>query len=101
MTFDERWLQPGGIVPVDVETTALLIEEVRKWRNKFYGEAWTPPEGYKLVPKCATLAMHNAAAYSGFYKDPKVERCPHTGALSVTARCPDWSAVWKVMVDAA
>lgn len=32
MTFDERWLQPYGVVPVDAETTGILIREVMRLR---------------------------------------------------------------------
>jgi len=30
--FDERWVQPGGIVPVDVQTTQILVQEVMRLR---------------------------------------------------------------------
>jgi hypothetical protein len=30
--FDERWLQPGGIVPVDVPTTGALVREILRLR---------------------------------------------------------------------
>lgn len=61
----------------------------------------TLPKGWKLVPVQATMAMHNAATFGGFYKDPRIERDPDTGALSIKAYCPDWTAVWSVMVNAS
>lgn len=30
--FDERWLQPNGIVPIDMHTTSALLGEVRRLR---------------------------------------------------------------------
>ena len=30
--FDERWLQPGGVVPVDMPTTGALVREIQRLR---------------------------------------------------------------------
>lgn len=32
MSFDERWLSPCGVVPVDVPTTGELIREIQRLR---------------------------------------------------------------------
>jgi hypothetical protein len=32
VSFDESWLKPGGIVPVDIPTTGALVEEVLRLR---------------------------------------------------------------------
>lgn len=31
--FDERWLQPGGVVPVDPQTTGALVKEIIRLRD--------------------------------------------------------------------
>ena len=30
MRFKEEWLMPGAVVPVDAETTRLLVEEIKR-----------------------------------------------------------------------
>lgn len=32
--FDERWLKPGAIVPVDIPTTGALVREIQRLRSQ-------------------------------------------------------------------
>ena len=45
--IDKRWLEPGGIVPIDAETTGLLVKEVirlREWHRQRNSYAEHPAE---------------------------------------------------------
>lgn len=37
--IDESWLEPGGIVPVDPETTGMLVKEIQRLRGVLSGDA--------------------------------------------------------------
>lgn len=58
------------------------------------------PKGWKLVPDKATLSMHNAAAFSGLYAPPETH-LDDEGRICIMFRCPDWTRVYNVMIDAA
>lgn len=58
------------------------------------------PKGWKLLPDSATVSMHNAAAFGQLYVPARIEH-DDDGFLRLEQRCPDWSRVYRVMVDAA
>ena len=39
-TFDQRWLTPGAVVPVDIETTSALIKEIQSLKKDAARYRW-------------------------------------------------------------
>lgn len=75
--FDERWLQPGGVVPVDVQTTWELVREIQRLRRLLPEEAGRP---VKMGPN-NTLILPDGEAYhlvysAGWHLCPVNERAP-------------------------
>jgi hypothetical protein len=49
----EEWLFPGAVVPVDVETTAELVAEIKRLIDVVGGMALAqPPEARNFCPRC-------------------------------------------------
>jgi hypothetical protein len=46
--FDERWLQPNGIVPVDPVTTGVLLREIIRMREQLRLNGPNVPEWLRL-----------------------------------------------------
>ena len=40
--FNDYWLEIGAVVPVDIDTTQALIEEVRRLRGEWFAPGKTP-----------------------------------------------------------
>ena len=71
--FDERWLQPGGIVPVDIQTTGALVREIERLRGEVkslqgFADLWyfamdhAPGQFEKIVTTCRPESwMHEIA----------------------------------------
>ena len=92
--FDERWLAPGGVVPVDIPTTGALIREVQRLR------AAVPEGREQVIEECAQtvegLRTHhphidNRRQDSAFNRAAqeirKMLRAPQAQTRSVCPRC--------------
>lgn len=64
-TFDERWLRPGGVVPVDPVTTGLLIREVQRLRST----------ASETLPTCKICGVQHGKVADIDYD------CPHQSPL--------------------
>lgn len=60
----------------------------------------TLPSGWLAVPVTPTIVMHNACALSGLYEVPKLV-LDDDGYVRLVHAPPDWSRVWRVMVEAS
>ena len=67
----EEWLMPGAVVPVDVETTAALVAEIKRLIGvvgdlKLSQQLWidlTDEDLYKVFPAIATYHEANKTLY--------------------------------------
>ena len=41
-TFNDYWLEPGAAIPIDIETTQALVEEVRRLKGEWFAPGKTP-----------------------------------------------------------
>lgn len=60
----------------------------------------TLPSGWLAVPVRPTIEMHNAAAFSDIYESPMLTM-DDEGYIRIVHAAPDWSRVWRAMVEAA
>jgi len=58
------------------------------------------PSGWMVVPVNPTISMHNAAALAGIYEAPRISM-NEDGYVRVLHACPDWSRVWRSMIEAS
>ena len=40
--FNEYWLEMGAVVPVDIETTAILLNEIKRLRDETFNRGGWP-----------------------------------------------------------
>ena len=40
--FQEYWLDMGAIIPIDIETTTILLNEIRRLRNEAFNHGGWP-----------------------------------------------------------
>ena len=66
----EEWLFPGAIVPVDMDTTAALVAEIKRLINIIGGMALAQPaqEPNNFCPRCGKRAQ-------GVLGQPQVHTC--------------------------
>lgn len=85
--FDERWLQPGGIVPVDEQTTWELVREIQRLRSLLPEATGTRDA---IIEECAKVCdgyyKVKHAASIALAKKERFESSDDAGAKSVGAR---------------
>jgi hypothetical protein len=92
----EEWLMSGAVVPVDVETTAALVAEIRRLIDVVGGMALAQPEDRNFCPRCGkrtadlttihTCTPPVAAGSQAFYGFPtEPVSTPNAGGKCVTA----------------
>ena len=82
--------QRAELAEAQLKDALKLLAEARKGRD----------EATVVVPREATLSMHNAAAFSNAYKPPYLELCEN-GTIRIRHGAPDWTKVYRVMLAAA
>lgn len=65
--FNERWLQPGGLVPVDIPTIGILLAEIMRLRERRSGPAGRDT----IIEECAEAVEGSLKERqpSAFYAD--------------------------------
>jgi hypothetical protein len=60
----EEWLMSGAVVPVDVETTAALVAEIRRLIDVVGGMALAQPEDRNFCPRCGKRTADSATIHT-------------------------------------
>ena len=94
----EEWLFPNAIIPVDVETTAALVAEIKRLIDVVGGMALAQPEQEPVEFEEWHKAnyMQSLEKYGEIYKNNHV-RCRHQGWLG--AQSPPPQRTWVSLTD--
>jgi hypothetical protein len=88
--FDERWLQPNGIVPVDPVTTGVLLREIIRMREQLRLNG-PNGEGYPgIAHDFETLRLAASKLRDGFTYDPGHSDLDNEQPVWVRCSLGDW-----------
>ena len=88
----EEWLFPGAIVPVDVETTASLVTEIKRLIDVVGGMALAQPEQPKV--RTGDCLLVGVCASEGHKIQPQLKPLSEE-EIQTYRHMIDWTAEWS------